>query len=328
MTALIEIMTACCRVGLRVFGSVLGIVVLVFILLHLLPGDAADVLAADAGSATAETIAAMRERLGLDQPMLDQIVAYLGNLAEFNLGNSAKYNMPVADLIAARLPNTLLLLLVALGFALLAGIAMGWIMAAKVGEWPDHVFSIVALVLYSMPGFWIGLMAIVLFSVHLGWLPSTGAQTVGAKFTGIDFLLDRLSHLVLPAATMGAFFVAVYARLTRASMLEVMGQDYMRTAEAKGLSPALRQFRHALRNALIPITTVAGIHLGNLLGGAVVIETVYGWPGMGRLAVDAVMARDYNVLMAILLLSSIMIIIINALVDLLHSWLDPRISVS
>jgi len=166
---------------------------------------------------------------------------------------------------------------------------------------------------------------VVLFSVKLGWLPSDSNMTVGANFTGWAMIADRAAHLVLPALALASFFVAVYARLTRASMLEVQRQDFMRTAEAKGLHPFFIQLRHALRNALIPVTTVAGMHLGNLLGGAVVIETLFSWPGMGRLALEAVLARDFSVLLGVLLLSSFLVILANMVIDLLHAWLDPRI---
>jgi peptide/nickel transport system permease protein len=187
------------------------------------------------------------------------------------------------------------------------------------------LLSVVVLLLYSMPGFWVGLMAVVLFSVKLGWLPNDGNETIGANLTGFAFIADRLVHLILPALALASFFVAVYARLVRTSMLEVQRQDFMRTAHAKGLNPLLIQLRHALRNALIPVTTVAGMHLGNLLGGAVVVETLFGWPGMGRLALEAVLARDFSVLLGVLLLSSLLVIIANVLIDLLHAWLDPRI---
>jgi peptide/nickel transport system permease protein len=213
----------------------------------------------------------------------------------------------------------------ALSLALLLGIVLGSVMAAWAGRWPDRLLSVVVLLFYSMPGFWVGLMAIVLFSVKLGWLPSDSNMTVGANLTGLAMIGDRAAHLVLPALALASFFVAVYARLTRASMLEVQRQDFMRTAEAKGLHPLVIQLRHALRNALIPVTTVAGMHLGNLLGGAVVVETLFGWPGMGRLALEAVLARDFSVLLGVLLLSSFLVILANMVIDLLHAWLDPRI---
>ena len=313
------------RTAIHAGPTVLGIIVLDFLFLQLMPGDAADVIATESGAATAETMAALRERFGLDQPVLTQLVNFLSHLAQFDLGFSPRYNMSVLDMILARLPATLLLMLTALSFALLIGIALGSVMAAWAGKWPDRLLSVVVLLLYSMPGFWVGLMAVVLFSVKLNWLPNDSNMTVGASFTGWAMIADRAVHLILPGLALASFFVAVYARLVRTSMLEVQRQDFMRTAHAKGLNPLLIQLRHALRNALIPVTTVAGMHLGNLLGGAVVVETLFGWPGMGRLALESVLARDFSTLLGVLLLSSLLVIVANVVIDLLHAWLDPRI---
>ncbi len=313
------------RTAIHAGPTILGIIVLDFLLLQLVPGDAADMIASESGSATAESMAAIRQRFGLDQSVLNQLLNFLGHLAQGDLGFSPRYNMSVFDMIMTRLPGTLLLMATALSLALLLGIIVGSVMAAWAGRWPDRVLSVVVLVFYSMPGFWVGLMAVVLFSVNLGWLPSDGSMTVGANLTGWAFVWDRLSHLILPALALASFFIAVYARLTRAAMLEVQRQDFMRTAAAKGLHPFFIQLHHALRNALIPVTTVAGMHLGNLLGGAVVVETLFGWPGMGRLALEAVLARDFSVLLGVLLLSSFLVILANAAIDLLHAWLDPRI---
>jgi peptide/nickel transport system permease protein len=317
--------TAVRRTAMQALPTMLGIIVLCFLLLHLVPGDAADVLAAENGSATAETMNALRQRFGLDQTMLTQLVNYLVHLGHLDLGYSTRFVMPVSQLIRERLPNTMLVMASALGMALVMGIFAGWVMAIFAGRWPDRILQVVVLLFYSTPGFWIGLMAIVLFSVKLGWLPSNGSMSVGVQLSGLRLLADRASYLILPSLALSSFFIAVYARLTRATMLEILSQDFMRTAAAKGLHPIAVQFRHALRNALIPVTTVAGIHLGNLLGGAIVVETVFGWPGMGRLAMDAVIGRDFNLLLGILLLSSVLVIVANAGVDLLHAWLDPRI---
>jgi peptide/nickel transport system permease protein len=313
------------RTALHAGPTIIGIIVLDFLFLQLMPGDAADVIAGESGAATAETMAALRERFGLDQSVLHRLLGFLGHLAHLDLGFSPRFNMPVLDIILQRLPGTLLLMVTALALAIVLGIVVGSVMAAWAGRWPDRILSVVVLLLYSMPGFWVGLMAVVLFSVKLDWLPSDGDMTVGANFTGWALIGDRLAHLALPALALASFFVAVYARLTRASMLEVQRQDFMRTARAKGLHPLLIQLRHALRNALIPVTTVAGMHLGNLLGGAVVVETLFGWPGMGRLALEAVLARDFAVLLGVLLLSSLLVILANMAIDLLHAWLDPRI---
>ncbi|MER9211224.1 ABC transporter permease [Mesorhizobium sp. M0663] len=315
------------RTAIQAVPTVLGIVILNFFLLQLAPGDAADVMAGEAGSATVETMAALRQRFGLDNPLLVQLFNYLYNLAHFSLGFSPRYGMPVADLIGQRLPGTLVLMAVTLAVAIVLGLALGSVMAVFAGRLPDRVLSVISLLFYSIPGFWIGLMLIVLFSVKLGWLPSGGSGTIGSNLTGLAGLWDRARYMILPALSLALFYVAIYARLTRAAMLEVQSQDYVRTAAAKGLPPAIITIRHVLRNALIPITTMAGMHVGGMLGGAVVVETVYSWPGLGRLAFEAVMGRDFTVLLGILLLSSLLVIIANATVDLLHAWLDPRIGV-
>lgn len=315
------------RTVIQAVPTVLGIVILNFFLLQLAPGDAADVMAGEAGSATVETMAALRERFGLDNPLLVQLFNYLNNLAHFSLGFSPRYGMPVADLIGQRLPGTLLLMAVALSIAIALGLVLGSLMAVFSGRLPDRLLSVLSLLFYSIPGFWIGLMLIVLFSVKLGWLPSGGSGTIGSNLTGLAGLWDKVRYMILPALSLALFYVAIYARLTRAAMLEVQSQDYVRTAAAKGLSPTIITIRHVLRNALIPITTMAGMHVGGMLGGAVVVETVYSWPGLGRLAFEAVMGRDFTVLLGILLLSSLLVIVANATVDLLHAWLDPRIGV-
>ncbi|CAO3439290.1 ABC transporter permease [Azospirillum doebereinerae] len=316
------------RTALQAIPTVLGIVILNFLLLQLAPGDAADVMAAESGTATEETLAALRARFGLDQPLLLQLLGYLNNLAHFSLGYSPRYNMPVAELIGQRLPGTLLLMATALLLAFVVGVLLGMVMAATAGRWPDRVVSVLALLFYSIPGFWIGLMLIVLFSVTLGWLPSGGYQTIGSPAEGLAALLDRLRYMVLPATSLALFYVAIYARLARAALLEAQTHDYVRTARAKGLPAWTVMTRHVLRNALLPVTTMAGIHLGGILGGAVVVETVYSWPGLGRLAYEAVMARDFSILLGVLLLSSLLVIAANLLVDVLQAWLDPRIEAS
>jgi peptide/nickel transport system permease protein len=313
------------RTAWQAVPTMAAIVVIDFFLLRLAPGDAADALAAESGSATAETMATLRAHFGLDQPLVVQFLAYIRNLSHFSLGFSPLYNMPVSRLIAERLPGSLLLMFTALGLALLIGIGAGVVMARFADRLPDRLLSVLALLFYSIPGFWIGLMLIVVFSVWLGWLPSGGDETIGAGLTGAAWLADRLRHLILPATSLALFFVAIYARLVRASMLEVRDQDYVRTAVAKGLGSWTVTLRHMLWNALLPLTTVAGMHFGAIFGGSVVVETVFSWPGLGRLAFEAVMKRDFTVLLGILLLSSLLVILVNMLVDLLQAWLDPRI---
>lgn len=314
------------RLLARAIPTILGIVVLNFALLRFVPGDAADAIAGEAGSATRQSVAALREHLGLDLPFLDQLVAYLDNLAHVNLGMSARYNVPVTALIADRLPATLLLMLVAFVLALSIGTFLGVVMAAWARRPADRIVSAVAILLYSVPSFWIGLMLIVLFSVTLGWLPSGGIGPAGTHEAGIAALLSRLRYLALPASSLALFYVGIYARLTRTAMIEVASLDFVRTAAAKGLAPLGITLHHVLRNALIPVTTVAGVHLGGMLGGSVVVETVFGWPGLGRLAFEAVTSRDYKVLLGILLASSLAVIVMNATVDVVQKWLDPRIA--
>lgn len=284
-----------------------------------------DVLAAESGSATAQTLARWREHFGLDLNLGQQLWAYLHHLLQLDLGLSPRFNLPVTELVFARLPNTLLLMLGALGTALLVGLAAGAAMATWVGRWPDRLISLVVLLMYSTPGFWVGLMAVVLFSVHLGWLPSDGIATLGQDLQGSAWLLDRVKHALLPIFTLATFYIALYARLTRAAMLDVQRQDFVRTARAKGLHPARVALRHILRNALLPVTTLAGLHFAALFGGAAVTETLFGWPGLGRLTLEAVMSRDFNLLLGILLLSSMLVVVLNIAVDLLQAWLDPRI---
>ncbi|MFE8049538.1 ABC transporter permease [Brenneria goodwinii] len=316
------------RTVLHALPTAIGIVIVVFFLLQLVPGDAVDVLAGESGGATADVMAQLRGQFGLDLPILQQLYRYLNNLAHFSLGFSPRYNAPVMELILSRLPGTLFLMLLSQITAVIVGIVLGVIMAVWAGKWPDRLLSLLALLLYSTPGFWIGLMALIVFSVHLDWLPSGGNITIGADLSGWAYVQDMLRHAALPVLALSSFFIAIYARLTRAAMLEISRQDFVRTAHAKGLAPLAVTVRHILRCALLPITTVAGMHFGNLLGGAAVVETVFSWPGLGRLALDAVLARDFNVLLGVLLLSALLVIIANVLVDLLQSWLDPRIKVS
>jgi peptide/nickel transport system permease protein len=302
--------------------TIIGIVILNFLILQLVPGDAADVMAGESGAATASTMGAFRERFGLDLPVMQQLWAYLYRLAHFDLGFSPRFNVPVSTLIGQRMPGTITLMLVALITAILLGLLMGALMASFAGRLPDRLLSILSLLFYSIPGFWTGLMLIVVFSLTLGWLPSGGSGPIVSSAKGFAAIAERGRYLVLPALSLALFYVAIYARLTRASMLEVRSQDFVRTAVAKGLSPISVTVRHVLRNALLP---VIGIHLGGMLGGAVVVETVYNWPGLGRLAFEAILGRDFNVLLGILLLSSMVVIIANVLVDIVHTWLDPRI---
>lgn len=312
---------------LQAAPTIFVIITLGFVMVELAPGDAADYLAAEAGAATEESIAALRQQFGLDLPVLDRLWNYYGTLANFSLGTSPRYGVPVADLIMERIPATLALMSSAIVLATLFGLSSGTVMAITQGRWPDRILSLLSLLFYSLPSFWIGLMLIILFSIHLDWLPSGGAREIGGPDTGLAWLADRLRHLALPAVSLGFFYVAIYARLTRAAMLDAAGFDHVRTAVSKGITRGQVVRRHILRNALVPISTMAGNHVAGMLGGAVVVETVFSWPGMGRLAYETVLARDHIVLLGILIVSALMVITINLVVDLLQTVLDPRVAI-
>ncbi|MGI6856412.1 ABC transporter permease [Mesorhizobium sp. 1B3] len=312
----------------KAVAVILAIVVLNFLLIRMAPGDPAAVMAGEAGAADQVFMDQLREQFGLDRPVYEQALIYLSNIVQGDLGFSYRQNTPVVDLIAERLPATLLLTVSAFVFAILAGVALGAMSAMRVGHPLDFAISIVALVFYATPLFWIGLMSILLFSVYLGWLPAVGMETIGASYTGWARAADVAWHLVLPATTLGLFYMAVYTRMTRASMLEVRDMDFVRTAKAKGLKAGVIVRRHILRNAILPIITLAGIQAGQLVGGAILTETVFGWPGIGRLAFDALLQRDYPVLLGVFLITSIMVVIFNIVTDLVYRVVDPRIRAS
>jgi peptide/nickel transport system permease protein len=298
-----------------------------FALLHLAPGDAADVLAGEAGSATPEFMTQLRADFGLDRPLLVQLGFYLRQVLSLDLGFSFRHKLPVLDLILTRLPATLVLMGTAITLAVTVGIFLGVLAARYVNTWVDGVVSVFALLSYATPIFWIGLMLIVLFGIHLGWLPTHGMALAGTGVAGLAFALDVGRHLILPAATLALFYVALYTRLMRAAMLEVYTLDYVQSARAKGLGEGRIALKHVLRNALLPVVTMAGIQVGHVLGGSVLVETVFGWPGLGRLAFESVFARDVNLLLGLLLFSSMLVVLANLATDLLYSVLDPRIAV-
>lgn len=304
---------------------VLAIATLNFLLLHMTPGDAADILAGQMGHATVEFTNQLRAEFGLDRPLYEQYAIYMAKLLTFDLGMSHLQQTPVIDLILGRLPATLILMVSAIVISVVIGVVLGVGAARRQGTLADNVISITALIVYATPAFWLGLMLIVLFSIILDILPSGGMMQVGAGLTGIDHVLDVARHLVLPATTLGLFYVAIYARLMRASMLEVYGLDFIVTARAKGLSEGKIAWTHAMRNALLPVVTLAGVQIGHLLGGSILIETVFGWPGLGRLVFDALLQRDLNLLLGILFVSSVVVVVANLIVDLLYGLLDPRI---
>lgn len=306
---------------------VLGVAVLNFLLLQLAPGDLATVLAGEAGGAPKEYIDQLRQRFGQDQPVLVQLFNYVSNLLVLDLGYSFRQSARVLDLLLARLGPTLLLmgstLLVSLGF----GVVMGLLAALWVRTWKDHVISVAAIIFYATPLFWIGLMLILVFSIYLDWFPTSGMEDVVAFNEGWARVVDIAHHLVLPTITLSMFYLALYARLMRASMLEQRGLDYVTTARAKGLTERQITMRHVFRNALLPVITMAGIQFGSLLGGSVVVESVFAWPGLGQLAYQSLFARDFNLLLGIFFLSACLVVIVNLVVDLVYVLVDPRIRI-
>jgi peptide/nickel transport system permease protein len=314
-------------VGYRLVTAVpviFGIIVLNFLLIHLAPGDAASVLAGESGAATPEYMDELRHKFGLDQSLVMQFVNYVTNMAHFSLGYSYRNDTDVSSLIVERLGPTCLLMLTAFGTALALGIILGLVAATGRNTWRDSVISLVSLVAYATPGFWLGLMMIVILSIRLGWLPTSGYDTVGAGLEGWAHVRDVGRHLVMPAASLALFYLALYARLMRASVLEQTGMDYVTTARAKGQTERRIMTGHVLRNALLPIVTLAGVQAGNLIGGSIVVETVFGWPGIGTLAFNALQSRDLNLLLAIFFISACLVVIINIIVDVLYFTLDPR----
>ncbi len=286
----------------------IGVSIISFLILHLAPGDPAELLAGE--DATKEDIMMIRHELGLDKPLWTQYFMFLKGIATGEL-KSLKFSMPVMDVIRPRLFNTLELSLASILIAVIIGIFAGVVSATHRYTWIDYLSTIGALLGVSMPVFWWGLILILIFSVNLGLLPSGG--------------MGGISHLILPAIVLGTASTAIIARMTRSSMLDVLRQDYVRTARAKGLLEKIIIYRHALRNALIPTVTVVGLQFGYMLAGAVLTESVFSWPGVGRLLVEAILFRDFPVVQSALLIIAIMFVLVNLLVDVLYAFLDPRI---
>lgn len=282
---------------------------LVFFLIHLVPGDPVAVMLGDWASPADES--ALRAQLGLDKPIFEQYVNYLLALLQFDLGQSLFFQQPVAELVAERFPMTLQLAVMAMLVAVLIAFPLGLWAALRAGKWPDHLSMTISLIGVSIPNFWLGPMLILLFSIALAWLPVSGAEQPFAW--------------VLPAVTLGTALAAILARMLRASLLEVMHEDYIRTAQAKGLPSIMVYGKHALLNALLPVVTILGLQLGTLLGGAVITEVVFDWPGLGQLLVESIQRRDYPVVQACILIISVAYISINGLTELAYAWLDPRI---
>ena len=306
---------------------ILAIIVINFFLLNLAEGDAVDVLAGEAGSATPEYMAQLRQKFGLDQPLPVQLMVYLKNVLTLDLGYSFRHDMPVDQLIFDRFAATALLMTSTIILAVGFGVLLGLMAAMRLNTWKDAIITIFALITYATPLFWVGLMMIILFSLKLGWFPTSGMENVAAFYEGWERFRDIAHHLVLPTITLSLFYLALYTRMMRASMLEQYGQDYVVTARAKGLTERRITFGHVLRNALLPVVTMAGVQVGALIGGSVIVESVFAWPGLGMLAFESLFARDLNLLLGIFLLSSVLVVAVNLVVDIVYCFLDPRIEV-
>ena len=308
-------------------GLILAVIVLNFSMIHLTPGDPATVIAGESGAGDPETIAQIRADYGLDQPFAVQLGRYLGDVVRGDLGFSYFFDEPVTSLIWGRIGPTILLVGAALVFAVVLGVLAGVFTARRPESASSHTVTVMALIGYSMPVFWTGILLIILFASVFDILPISGMRDV--RFEGGTFaaVVDVAKHLVLPALTLGLLYLAQYSRLARASMLEVLESDYVRTARAKGLSERVVVYKHALRNAVIPVVTIAGLQFGALLSGALLVETVFNWPGLGRLAFDSILRRDTSVLLGVLLMSAVMVVVANLLTDLVYRLIDPRIRV-
>jgi len=304
--------------------TLLVLLVGLFLLLQFAPGDTVDALIAQTGGGDPTTAEALRHFYGLDVSLPVRLGRYLAHLVTLDLGWSAIYGKPVAEIILERLPPTLLLMGSSLAFAFCGGTLLGVFAARRADRWPDTAISTLGLIFYATPPFWFGLMGIVLFAVELRWVPSGGFEEIASGRTGPARALDIARHLILPTLTLALIFLATYLRIMRASMLEVMNLDFVRTARAKGLGEWAILLRHVLRNALLPMVTLIGLQAGTMLGGSVVVESVFALPGLGRLAYESVVQRDLNTLLGIVFVSALVVIATNFLVDLLYARLDPR----
>jgi ABC-type dipeptide/oligopeptide/nickel transport system permease component len=295
----------------RLFHSIfvlVGISLVVFIILHLTGDPAALLMPMDA---TPEQVAQFRKEMGFEDPLIVQYWRFFKGTLRGDFGQSFRHSQPALDLVMERMPATIQLTAAAMVIALVVAIPVGIISAIRRNSLMDHIGMTGALLGQSTPVFWLGVMLILIFSVTLQWFPSSGR--------------GELQHLVLPAITLGMFTMARTARMMRSSMLEVLGQEYMKTAKAKGLSPGIVILKHALKNAAIPVVTIVGMELGTLLGGAVITETIFAWPGVGRLAVQAIYNRDYPVVQAAVFLLASIFVLVNLIVDLMYTYLDPRV---
>lgn len=311
---------------LQGFVAIALIAIVNFCLIHAAPGDPASVMAGEAGATDARYVAQLRSQFELDRPLPAQLASYLSHLARLDLGYSYRQQQSVARLIADRLPATLMLTCSAFLLSLWLGITLGALASRRPGGWLDSLISACATLFYATPLYWLALMAVLLFSVRLDWLPAFGYRSVEGDSQGLAAVADIATHLILPVATLSLFYMAVYARMTRAAMLDAARMDFVRTACARGVHPNRIRRTHILRNALRPIVTLAGMQAGGQIGGAILTETVFAWPGIGRLMFDALMQRDYAVLLGCLLVTAAIAVCMNLLTDYVALLVDPRIA--
>lgn len=314
---------------LQGLALVFAVVVLNFVLVHAAPGDPVETIAGASGGMSAELKAELRTQYGLDKPLPVQLGVYLGKVLSGDLGYSYFFNLPVAGLIAERVPATLLLVMTSVLGSFLIGTVLGVLSSRKPNGLLSQLINTLSLVGFAAPVFWTGIMLVLLFASALPLFPVSGMRAIdSAGASGFTDVLDVLHHLVLPALTLGLIYLAQYSRLSRASMLDVLGSDFIRTARAKGLSNRVVLYKHALRNALLPVVTILGLQFGNVMAGAILVETVFNWPGLGRLAFESVLRRDYPTILGVLLFSSIIVVVMNLLTDYCYRLIDPRIKAS
>ncbi|MFP5406247.1 MAG: ABC transporter permease [Gammaproteobacteria bacterium] len=307
---------------------VLAVVVLNFLLVHAAPGDPVETIAGASGGMSEDLKAQLRTQYGLDKPLVVQLGVYLSKVLHGDLGFSYFFNLPVSRLILERVPATLLLVITAVLGAFLIGTALGVLSSRKPNGLLSQSINVLSLFGFAAPVFWLGIMLVILFASVLPWFPIAGMRSVESTGGGLAHMADVLHHLVLPAVTLGLVYLAQYSRLSRAAMLDAMREDYVRTARAKGLNERTVLYKHALRNAVLPVVTILGLQFGNVLAGAILVETVFNWPGLGRLAFDSVLRRDYPTILGVLLFSSIVVVVMNQVTDLCYRLIDPRIKTS
>ena len=313
---------------LQGLALVLAVVVLNFVLVHAAPGDPVETIAGASGGMSPELMAQLRAQYGLDQSLPVQLGVYLRKVVSGDLGYSYFFNLPVTQMIFERVPATLLLVLSSVLLAFVVGTTLGVLSSRKPNGPLSQFITVMSMIGFAAPVFWMGIMLVILFASVIPILPVSGMRAADASGGGIKDVLDVLYHLVLPTLTLSLVYLAQYGRLSRASMLDVLGADFIRTARAKGLADRVVLYKHALRNALLPVVTVLGLQFGNVMAGAILVETVFNWPGLGRLAFESVLRRDYPTILGVLLFSSIVVIVMNIVTDLCYRLIDPRIKTS